>query len=68
MFLRKLTLPPPGSETFFLWGPRQTGKSTLLRERYPDAVWIDLVLGPHEFARRLWSGDLIGDPFLQRRP
>ena len=31
MFKRKLILPEPGKEAFFLWGPRQTGKSTLLR-------------------------------------
>ena len=31
------------TETFFLWGPRQTGKSTLLRELFPDAHWIDLL-------------------------
>jgi len=40
---RKLNLPSPGKETFFLWGPRQTGKSTLLKKTYPDAVWIDLL-------------------------
>ena len=27
----------PGSETFFLWGPRRPGKTTLLRETYPEA-------------------------------
>lgn len=37
MFRRLSPLPPPGAETFFLWGPRQTGKSTLLRQTYPDA-------------------------------
>lgn len=37
MFDRTLHLPPPGEETFFLWGPRQTGKSTLLRRAYADA-------------------------------
>jgi hypothetical protein len=26
MFPRRLVLPPAGSETFFLWGPRQTGE------------------------------------------
>ena len=36
MFERRLRLPDPGQETFFLWGPRQTGKSTLLRRHYPD--------------------------------
>ncbi|NQW45760.1 MAG: ATP-binding protein [Deltaproteobacteria bacterium] len=29
--------------SFFLWGPRQTGKSTILRERFPDALFIDLL-------------------------
>lgn len=28
---------------FFLWGSRQTGKSTLLRATYPDALWIALL-------------------------
>lgn len=50
MFNRTLELPPPGSETFFLWGPRQVGKSALLRQRYPDARWIDL-LKNEEFRR-----------------
>ena len=43
MFERSLVLPQPGSETFFLWGPRQAGKSTLLRGCYPDAYWVDLL-------------------------
>lgn len=52
MLERKLYLPPPGVETFFLWGSRQTGKSTLLRSKYPDAVWIDL-LKAEEYRRYL---------------
>ena len=43
MFDRSLVLPQPGSETFFLWGPRQAGKSTLLRGCYPDGYWVDLL-------------------------
>lgn len=43
MFKRALVLPPSGSETFFLWGPRQTVRSTLLRAAYPDGRWIDLL-------------------------
>ena len=43
MFKRNLILPASGQETFFLWGPRQTGKSTLLRQRYPQARWLDLL-------------------------
>ena len=50
MFQRLLSLPESGAETFFLWGPRQAGKSTLLRHRYPDAVWVDL-LKADEFRR-----------------
>jgi predicted AAA+ superfamily ATPase len=29
--------------SYFLFGPRGTGKSTWLREAYPDALWIDLL-------------------------
>ncbi|MCY3746719.1 MAG: DUF4143 domain-containing protein [Acidobacteria bacterium] len=50
MFPRRLTLPPPGARSFFLWGPRQVGKTTLLRQTYPDALWIDL-LKADEFRR-----------------
>jgi len=50
MFNRALRLPKPGRKSFFLWGPRQTGKTTLLREAYPDAHWIDL-LKTDEFRR-----------------
>jgi predicted AAA+ superfamily ATPase len=33
----------PGSESFFLFGPRGTGKSTLMRKLYKDALWIDFL-------------------------
>ena len=32
MIPRALRLPKPPGETFFLWGARQCGKSTLLRQ------------------------------------
>ena len=50
MFPRSLRLPPAGAESFFLWGPRQTGKTTLLRGRYPGSRWVDL-LRADEFRR-----------------
>lgn len=31
------------AQSFFLFGPRGTGKSTWLRDKYPDALWIDLL-------------------------
>ena len=50
MFNRKLPLPHPGRETFFLWGPRQAGKTTLLKAQYGDCRWVDL-LKADEFRR-----------------
>ena len=50
MLTRLMALPAPGTETFFLWGPRQTGKSTLLRRTYGEDRWIDL-LKADEFRR-----------------
>jgi uncharacterized protein len=58
MFKRALRLPAAGSETFFLWGPRQTGKTTLLRETYPQAFWIDL-LKSEEYRRYLQNPERI---------
>ena len=58
---RELRLPALGEETFFLWGPRQTGKTTLLRERFPSGPrvrWIDL-LKADEFRRYTTSPELL---------
>jgi len=52
VFTRAIRLPAAGSETFFLWGPRQTGKTTLLRKTYPNAFWVDL-LKSEEYRRYL---------------
>ncbi|MBI5487569.1 MAG: ATP-binding protein [Deltaproteobacteria bacterium] len=41
MFTRSTALP---SRTFFLFGPRGTGKTTWLRTTLPRAKWFDLVL------------------------
>lgn len=43
MFKRILTLPESGSDSFFLWGARQSGKTTLLKQVYPHALWFDLL-------------------------
>src|SRR5713101_4593737 len=43
MIQRLVPLAQRPAHSFFLWGPRQTGKSTLLRSRYADAHWIDLL-------------------------
>ena len=33
----------PPAASYFLFGPRGTGKSTWLRDRYPEALFIDLI-------------------------
>jgi len=58
VFKRSLRLPAPGTETFFLWGPRQTGKTTLLKAAYPDAFWIDL-LKAEEYRRYMQNPELL---------
>lgn len=40
----------PQKKSFFLFGPRQTGKSTLIHSRYTDSVWrVDLLLSENFF-------------------
>ena len=58
MFQRLLSLPEPGTESFLLWGPRQAGKSTLLKLLYPDGVWVDL-LKADEFRRYATRPELL---------
>ena len=43
MYKRLLQLPTHPENSFFLWGPRQTGKTTLLKSTYPEAMRIDLL-------------------------
>jgi predicted AAA+ superfamily ATPase len=63
MFRRALSLPPSPGQSFFLWGPRQTGKTSLLRATYPDAIWIDL-LRTDEFARYAQRPALLREELL----
>lgn len=43
MFNRLLRLVLPDRKSAFLWGARQTGKSTYLKNHYPSAVVYDLL-------------------------
>jgi len=43
MFVRMQLFQGSGLESLFLWGARQTGKSTLLKEIFPDLLWFDLL-------------------------
>jgi len=50
---------PIDDDSVFLFGARQTGKSTLLMERYPDARWYDL-LDNATFSRLQRNPSLLG--------
>ena len=65
MIRRALRLPDPATETFFLWGPRQSGKSTLLGESYPDAFWVDL-LRAEEYRRYLQNPERLREELASR--
>ena len=45
MYTRLLTLEDSRNDTVFLWGARQTGKSTLLKKLFPDCRYFDLLKG-----------------------
>lgn len=60
MFNRIVTADAFKAHTCFLWGPRQSGKSTLLRRLFPRAPYYDL-LRAAEFRR------LHADPGLLRQ-
>jgi predicted AAA+ superfamily ATPase len=49
MLSRKADLPE--NRSFFLFGPRQTGKSTLIHSRFGDNAWIVNLLHGEEYAR-----------------
>lgn len=52
MYKRILTLELSDRETCFLWGPRQTGKTTLLKQLFPGAKVYDLLISA-EYQRLL---------------
>ena len=43
MYTRTLEVPAGGDESFFLFGPRGTGKTTWLKQRFPSALYLDLL-------------------------
>jgi len=55
---RKQIFEGAGSESVFFWGARQTGKSTLLKEQFPNALWFDLLLSS-DYKRLLENNGMI---------
>jgi predicted AAA+ superfamily ATPase len=62
-FNRSLPIPLDVSETFFLWGPRQTGKTTFLLTRFPGAPRYDL-LKNSDFIRFTKHPESLGEELL----
>ncbi len=62
MYIRKQTFEGLGGESAFLWGARQTGKSTLLKHLYPDAPCFDLLLNS-EYQRFMGNPSLLTEIF-----
>jgi len=60
MINRILNLDNEYNDSTFVWGARQVGKTTLIRETYPDAVFYDL-LQAKDFERLLRNPSLLGE-------
>lgn len=70
MYNRITKLPLTGSNSCFLWGSRQTGKTTLLKQLFPGARYYDLLLSevyhklllhPGQIREELIASDINGE-------
>ena len=60
MFKRLLNLDNAYNDSVFIWGARQTGKTTLIKETFPDAAYYDL-LQAKDFERLLRNPALLSE-------
>ena len=67
MYNREQSFLRLGRESCFFWGPRQTGKSTLLLKLFPDSPKYDLLLSD-EYRRLLADPSLLRQDLLARPP
>lgn len=58
-------LNPPKKQSYFLMGPRGTGKSSLVQHNYPQAVYIDL-LNDETYRQLLARPDALSDFFSKK--
>ncbi len=66
MYTRLQKFQGLGQESCFLWGPRQSGKSTLLKISFPDSPYYDLLLSD-EFERLNRRPALLREEILARQ-
>lgn len=62
-YIRKQIFEGAENESVFLWGARQTGKSTLMRELFPNAMYIDLLLAT-EYRKYLANPEILRETLL----
>ena len=62
-FHRLLKMDLPKRQSAFLWGARKTGKSTYLKQNFPDAIYYDL-LQMDTFSRFLKQPHLLREELL----
>lgn len=67
MYKRKQILAGKGRESCFLWGARQTGKSTLLKSLFPHSPRYDLLLSD-EYGRLIRRPSLLREELLAAPP
>jgi len=67
MYIRFLKLEEAAEDSLFLWGARQTGKSTLLKTLFPDARRYDL-LKSEEFERLFRNPELLREELQDADP
>lgn len=60
MYIRKFNLEDENGDSVFLWGARQTGKTTWLVSQFPNCRYYDL-LRPAEFERLLRHPELLSE-------
>src|SRR5262249_44045721 len=63
MYQRKLQMDLPSKQSAFLWGARQTGKSSYLASHYPQSIYYDL-LDTHEMLRLAKKPSLLREEIL----
>ena len=66
MYSRKQFFLGSEQESIFFWGARQTGKSTLLKTLFPNALWFDLLLS-EEYERLSKKPELLREIILANR-
>ena len=67
MYTRNQSFNRSDQHSFFLWGARQTGKSTLLKENFKDALYFDL-LKSDEYLRFINNPALLREIVLALQP